>query len=486
MSPELDLRGLHQPHEPDAVFVATLEQRLEGILADEISSIADASPVEDGLLIELHLRAPATHPAPRRWIVRALLGAAAALLLLVALAAIRHRDERTPVEPAPTPPTVELRANGWVAVRFGGLFLLREGDELLQEGESFFVDPAGAELAADVCPAFSPDGERLLIGGNTIDGGGASLSILSVAADGGEVTRGLDGNLHPAVSLLSTIPLEGIGGAPCAIWAPDGRWAALGGEGEVLVVDTETGEVRRLPGYSPTDLEWRPGTDELAIADDGIHLYSVSTGEIRPLRGVEAEELTWSPDGSTIAFTQAVPAAGTKSGITLIDADGTNPRPLTTDDYVADHGIGVVWSPRGDQIAYQRERTDCTGDACYERSEVVLVTATNDGSTPIGTERPIPPLVDNYVITGEFNHPPPFRTSDWQANSVTWSPDGTELLYYAGEGTSGCCLIVVPVDGDHPARVLDGDSLIGLNDERANPPWIPLQQWQGLPLEPAG
>ena len=59
----------------------------------------------------------------------------------------------------------------------------------------------------------------------------------------------------------------------------------------------------------------------------------MSTGEVRTIDDVEAAELTWSPDGTTIAYTQSVPgAADTKSGITLIDADGTNPRPLTTDE----------------------------------------------------------------------------------------------------------------------------------------------------------
>ena len=175
-----------------------------------------------------------------------------------------------------------------------------------------------------------------------------------------------DGSTSP----LATIPLEGIDGIPCATWAPDGRWAALGGTDAVFVVDTETAEVRKVAEGAPR-LEWRPGTDELAItgqalpdsfvgANAPIAIYTVSTGETRTVGDVQANELTWSPDGTTIAYTQAVPdATNVKSGITLIDADGTNEHPLTTQSYETSQGIGVVWSPRGDQIAYHRERPDC-------------------------------------------------------------------------------------------------------------------------------
>lgn len=407
----------------------------------------------------------------RRRVVRTVLGAAAAILL-VALGVTIGRDEPVSVQ-SPTAPIVTPRANGWVAQNYGGLIILERSD----------TDVDVVVDGADACPAFSPDGERLMFG--TYRGGDASLGVVSIAADGTETTRGIDGQVEPAISRLSTIPLDGVEAVPCAIWAPDGRWAALGGGGSVWVVDTETAEVRQLPGHVPTDLEWRPGTDELAITGRAvsgsfvgdnapIDIYSVSTGEVRTVDGVEAVELTWSPDGTTLAYTQAVPgAANTKSGITLIDADGTNQRPLTTGEYVADHGIGITWSPRGDQIAYQRERTGCTGDGCNERSEVVLVTATDaDPATPIGTERVIPPIAD--ILRTSCDE---CRTGPWDANSVTWSPDGTKLLYparYVG-------LIVLSVDGAGSAIVLDEDDLIGQHDEDATRPRLPLQQWQPDP-----
>ena len=83
------------------------------------------------------------------------------------------------------------------------------------------------------------------------------------------------------------------------------------------VVDTQTSAIRRLPNLRPSDLEWRPGTDQLAIAGDvgpnrsaptvstPITIYSVSTGELHQLGSAEAAHLTWSPDGSTLAYTAA-------------------------------------------------------------------------------------------------------------------------------------------------------------------------------------
>ena len=112
------------------------------------------------------------------------------------------------------------------------------------------------------------------------------------------------------------------------------------------MVDTQTGAIRRLPDLRPSDLEWRPGTDELAIAGDmgpnraaetsstPVTVYSVSTGELRPLGSVRAADLTWSPDGSTLAYQGG---ENDPDEIWLVDADGTNER-LLTNVGSANHG----------------------------------------------------------------------------------------------------------------------------------------------------
>lgn len=467
MSSELDLRGLHQPHAPDPAFVDALEKRLDAILAitpDSDEASDDSDP------LDLYLRASEKGPSRRRLVVRTVISIAAAVLL-VALGVLVPRDDPDSVESS-TAPIITPRANGWVAQVYGaGMILSRSniGIDLVVDG-------------ADACPAFSPDGRRLMFGTYDPDGN-ASLGVVSIAAEGTETRRGIDGEVEPAITRLATIQLQGVEAIPCAIWAPDGRWAALGGGGSVWVVDTQSAEVRELPGYVPTDLEWRPGTDELAITGRAVQgsfvgdnapidLYSVSSGEIRTIDDVEAAELAWSPDGSTLAYTRAL-GGNMKSGITLIDADGSNPRPLTTGEYVADRGIGVTWSPRGDQIAYQRERNDCSGTACYERSEVVLVTATDtDPDAPIGSERAIPPIAD--ILFGSCDE---CRTEPWYANSVTWSPDGTKLLYSA----RGVGVIQVSVDAAGSASVIDEDDLVGRHNEDTTKPWLPLQVWQPAP-----
>ena len=261
--------------------------------------------------------------------------------------------------------------------------------------------------------------------------------------------------------------LGGFEGHPCGIWAPDGRWVAFGGGGEVWVVDTQTGEIRRLPDLRPSDLEWRPGTDQLAIAGDmgtsreaptlstPVSIYTVSTGELGQLGSVDAAEFTWSPDGSTLGYQGGEDGPGE---LRLVDADGANDR-LLVDRGEAIHGIGPVWSPIGDRIAYQRVISG-------ERHEVVLVSVADGNETVIE-----PPQTDG-----------PNGPATWYPYSVTWSPDGTTLLYTAWN-ESGGGTITVPADSPTDVTVLS--DAIGPGDYYSHR-WAPVQRWGRQPPTPAG
>jgi Tol biopolymer transport system component len=381
---------------------------------------------------------------------------AAVAVAVVAVAGAAGTRGGTPEPAAPAPPHIPAPANGWVAVDAyqggGDIYLVRPGEEARR------LAVAGSDAANEACPAWSPDGTRLLFGRVTGSSdtkpSNAELVIVPVGQNGAARTP-------TVIGLNGFEVLDGFDAHPCGAWAPDGRWVAFAGTGEVWVVDTQTGAIRLLPDLRPSDLEWRPGTDELAIAGDmgtnrraptlstPVTIYSVSTGELRQLGAVEAAHITWSPDGTTLAYTGGEADAGE---LWLVDGDGTNEGLLVADLGEANHGIGPVWSPTGDRIAYQRT---CCGSA--EGHEVVLVNVAD------GTETVIkPPKADGV----------------WYPFTVTWSPDGTTLLYAAwsigGKASSGG-VIAVPADMPSDVTVLI-DAIDPLPDYYSHR-WAPLQMW---------
>ena len=413
----------------------------------------------------------------RRNRIRASFATVAAVAVVAAVLAMTGVGTRS-AEPPPASPTVPILGpgtNGWVAVDAyqggGDIYLARPGEEARR------LVIAGSKTADDACPVWSPDGTRLMFGRVTGSSDTAvsdpELVIVPVAQNGttGTATEiGLDGFRA----------LDDFDANPCGVWSPGGRWVAAAGNGEVWVVDTQTGAIRRLPDFRPSDLEWRPGTDELAIVGDmgtnrgaptssaPVTMYSVSTGELHQLGSVEAAHITWSPDGTSMAYTGGERAPDSRE-LWLVDGDGTNERLLVANIGPAIHGIGPVWSPTGDRIAYQRcvggPEVECSG----ERHEVVLV------SVPDGTETVIqPPKADGH---------------DWYPFTVSWSPDGTTLLYAGwhedgqplpgGGHTLPGGVIAVPADTPSDATVVI-DSIDPVPNYYSHR-WAAVQMWGRQP-----
>jgi Tol biopolymer transport system component len=380
----------------------------------------------------------------RRKVGRVLSTGALIGAVLVGAALLWPVREGPPV--ATTIPPSNL-GNGWVAFPVGG----PDGDfDIYLVGfdeEAFRVAGSDSDGVDQLCPAFSADGARLAYGeaeGNRESGYSDGTMVVSDVSGDGSLSETFRVDMGPGSAL------------PCATWSRDGEWIAVGvrnGDwgtpGDIWLVPGDNGSPIVLQGayvsHDPpagslySDLEWSPDGTELAVTgQEGIGVYSVADDDWRVLDGTRgARTLTWSPDGTEIAYEYDFD--GSPDEIRLADVDGAGEMMLAG-DYEALHGIGPVWSPAGDQIAYQRAFSG-------ERHEVVLVT--NEGSETVLPNIHLPEPGDDN----------PF----WFVSRVTWSPDGSHLLYRA-QATGDDALIAVPLDPEIPPVKLHEGAVAGYEE----------------------
>ena len=337
--------------------------------------------------------------------------------------------------------------NGWIE---RDIYLLQEG------GTAHRIVGSEAETLDQICPAFSPDGKRLAHG---------------------EAEGTVDTAYHDAALVISDVDAAGnasesmrikVGGTfppPCATWSADGRRVAFGVSAtspgndrsaagdEVWIATVADGHVDVLSDQSATDLAWSPRGSQLAIAigqvdplsgrslrDGSIRLYDADSGDFRTL--VEPGpwgvwKLTWSPDGSRIAYQRGPSDGGSfDQEIWEVRVDDSAEHRLTDRRFGSVYGVGPEWSPTGDRIVYQRMKGG------GEAHDVVLVTP-DDGSE---------------VVLSDLRLPGTDASVSWRPDSVTWSPDGKELLYSAWiSGRPGRSLISRPLEPGSEAVVIQED-----------------------------
>ena len=230
-------------------------------------------------------------------------------------------------------------------------------------------------------------------------------------------------------------------------WSPDGKWVAFQGgtaeQRDLFAVRADGTGLRQL-----TDTpEWEGGP---LWSADGLHIaYSRSRQEDEPPWSIRvmttdgsrdtailtsgheyvwAETRDWSPDGRTLLI-----ATDDGGGLDLVrmDPDGTHRRLLRSE--AGDFGSGAVYAPDGRSLAFQ---ADLDGGCIYTSDPLArhLVRLTQGCSTGV---------------------------------ELTWSPDGSQILWAGGDG--GGDLESMRRDGSQRHTVVDSGDV-------AQPDWQPDRQ----------
>jgi Tol biopolymer transport system component len=183
---------------------------------------------------------------------------------------------------------------------------------------------------------------------------------------------------------------------------------------------------------------------------------------------------SWSPDGLEIAFVISNPFLN-KLDIFVMDADGSNIRQLTNDEF---QSVDPVWSPDGEFIAFTSDRQGI--DAIYtmrpDGSNIRRLSSPNADSsiTPdwspdgefIAFSSGVPGQQEIYVMNADGSNIRRLTNNNYFDSVPAWSPDG-KYIAFLGYIDDDSELFVMDADGSNIRRLTDNDTHEGA------PSWKP-------------
>jgi Tol biopolymer transport system component len=320
------------------------------------------------------------------------LGVALVLIALLVVAALVYvGSQRTEL-----PPPFGVARNGLIAYALNG--------------DIYAADPVSGTTgvivggdAVDRNPIHSRDGSRIAFLRQTANDS-RKFDLAVVGRDGGTVT------------ILTTDPID----LPDYVeWSPDGRSIYLGRNADVRLwrydASRRGGPVLVAEGVHVQPGAFRPpdGAQILFQPDvsdrTALWVMNADGTNPRPLIERPAENVAgsivgsaaWSPDGTLVAFGVNPLAIGpNQARITVMNADGTGIRQLDNEDGTwIDNDL--VWSPDSKQIAFNRwQQVNASTDEWAVRP-IGVISIDGGGVRPVGTAPVSEGAAFNYSPDGK-------------------------------------------------------------------------------------
>jgi Tol biopolymer transport system component len=223
----------------------------------------------------------------------------------------------------------------------------------------------------------------------------------------------------------------------------------------------------------------------------GLFDLDIATGDTVPLTDAAESVLwaAWSPDGARIAYILEGP--GPRYAVVVSEADGSRPVTIVEEDATGAVGpdlIDVSWSPDGSRIAYSG-RTVEDGVA---RRTIIIVNADGSGApmvldglwtsvswSPDGGRLVVEGFpheghegqFDLYAIAPDGSDPVQLTDDERGEHEPSWSPDGSRIVFAAGESYVSQDVYVMNADGSDVRRLTDREGLDFV------PVWSPDGRW---------
>jgi len=223
-------------------------------------------------------------------------------------------------------------------------------------------------------------------------------------------------------------------------WSPDGQRivyvSSKQGPSDLWLMDADGGNPQRLttdgrwydhPDWSPDGTRIVCCSNREGTEDNEVWILTLRDArwERRSECGAADSYPAWSPDGKRIAFTSA--RSGSEDVWTLELAGGKLQR--LTDAPGRD--FAPAWSPDGSGVAFVADRAVSWRD----RLEV-------------------DPDLDVWLMNANGTGQQCLTTNQGTDRCVSWSPDGTQLVYSASKrGDTGERLWVLPLGGVQPTEI---------------------------------